>query len=89
MMFHRFQSLLLLFSTLSLCLVNAEVTPRAHYHLKVNEGAMRETAAPKVLASFAAGESGLKANGSPKVMSNGPAIRSRDYTGSIKFEVAD
>lgn len=50
---------------------------------------MRETAAPKVLASFAAGDSGLKANGSPKVMSNGPAIRSRDYTGSIKFEVAD
>lgn len=67
----------------------AETTPVAHYHLKSDEGAIRDTAAPAVLESFATGGPTLKVHGAPKVMSNGPAIRSSVYTGSIKFEDAN
>ena len=89
MIFFRFQSLALLAGGFLLSSVNAEVTPRAHYHLKMDEGAIRDTAAPEILTSFADGGPALKSKGSPKVMSSGPKVRSRDYTGSIKFEVAD
>jgi hypothetical protein len=67
----------------------AETTPIAHYHLKSDEGAVRDTAAPAELQSFAEGGPTLKASGAPKVMSHAPAIRSSAYTGSIKFEDAN
>lgn len=66
----------------------AEATPIAHYHLKSDEGAIRDMAAPEALESHANGGPTLKAHGAPKVMSNAPAVRSSAYTGSIIFQNA-
>ncbi len=82
-------ALALLAVLLSASVAFAETTPIAHYHLKFDEGAIRDTAAPAALESLAKGGPTLKAHGAPKVMSNAPGIRSSAYTGSIKFEDAN
>ena len=64
----------------------AEVEPVVHYHLRLGEGGIRDTAAPAVLKSLVSGGPDLEANGSPKVMSNAPAIRREAYDSSIQFD---
>jgi hypothetical protein len=67
---------------------HAEVEPKAHYNLK-GQGGVRDTAAPPVWKSLASGAPDLARQGSPKVMSNAPAIRRKEYDSSIQFLEAD
>jgi hypothetical protein len=70
---------------LPLATATAAVQEVAHYSLK-GAGGVRDTAAPEVWKSLAAGGPDLARQGSPKVMSNGPEVRRKEFDSSIKFE---
>ena len=63
----------------------AAVQEVAHYNLK-GAGGVRDTAAPEVWKSLAPGGPDLARQGAPKVMSNGPEARRKEFDSSIKFE---
>ena len=70
---------------LSLATASAAVQEVAHYNLK-GAGGIRDTAAPEVWKSLAPGGPDLARQGAPKVMSNGPEARRKEFDSSVKFE---
>ena len=75
----------LLAMAMPLATATAAVREVAHYNLK-GAGGVRDTACPETLKDQAGKSPDLKRQGSPKVMSNGPAARRQEYDSSIKFE---
>jgi hypothetical protein len=67
---------------------SASVREVAHYNLH-NAGGMRDTAGPAAWKSLVPGAPDLIRQGVPKLMSNGPECRRREYDWAIKFEAPD
>ncbi|MFO1523751.1 MAG: hypothetical protein U1G05_17325 [Kiritimatiellia bacterium] len=83
------KSRLLLLAALAFgCTARAEVEPVAHYNLK-GAGGIRDTACPETVKDQAGKSPELTRQGTPKVMSSGPAARRMEYDSSIKFEAPD